>query len=82
MAIRVAGEARDDVRAELAAQSIETGIHYPVPLSEQPALAPYHRACPNSERAARELLSLPIDPFMTFQEVDRVCRAVVELCVA
>jgi dTDP-4-amino-4,6-dideoxygalactose transaminase len=79
MAIRVDGHARDDVRAALAAESIQTGIHYPVALSEQPALAAYHRSCPNSARAAAELISLPMDPLMTPDEVDRVCHAVVAL---
>ena len=79
MAIRVDGGARDDARAALAAESIQTGIHYPVALSEQPALAAYHRSCPNAARAAAELISLPMDPLMTPDEVDRVCQAVVAL---
>ena len=60
-------------------KGIQTGIHYPLALSEQPAMAPCHRSCPNAELAARELLSLPMDPLMTYDEVDRVCELVARL---
>jgi dTDP-4-amino-4,6-dideoxygalactose transaminase len=79
IAIRVGSGARDEVRQALAEDSVETGIHYPIPLSEQPAMAPCHRPCPNAELAARELLSLPMDPLMTFDDVDRVCELVARL---
>ena len=42
-------------------------------------MRPFHRACPNAELAARELLSLPMDPLMTFDDVDRVCELVARL---
>jgi dTDP-3-amino-3,4,6-trideoxy-alpha-D-glucose transaminase len=56
---------RDRLRQHLAAAGIETGIHYPYALHEQPAFAacgswaaePQHAA-----RACREVLSLPIGP--------------------
>ena len=69
---------RDRVRAALLEQGIETGIHYPIPLHLQPAYAWMGLragAFPESERAAREVLSLPIHPEMTDEQVDRVCEA-------
>jgi dTDP-4-amino-4,6-dideoxygalactose transaminase len=73
---RVGSDCRDDVRQALDGQQIQTGIHYPIALSQQPALAGYQRPCPHAELAAAEMLSLPIDPLMTLDEVDRVCAAI------
>ena len=82
MVIRLAGGARDAARDALAAKGIQTGIHYPIALSEQPSMSPYQRPCPNAELAGRELLSLPMDPLMTDAEVDRVCDGVAALVTA
>jgi dTDP-4-amino-4,6-dideoxygalactose transaminase len=73
-----AASLRDRVRAALLEQGIETGIHYPIPLHLQPAYAWMglrEGAFPEAERAAREVLSLPIHPEMTDDQVDRVCAA-------
>jgi dTDP-4-amino-4,6-dideoxygalactose transaminase len=73
-----AASLRDRVRATLLEQGIETGIHYPIPLHLQPAYAWMglrEGAFPEAERAAREVLSLPIHPEMTDDQVDRVCAA-------
>ena len=68
---------RDALQAALAAAGIETLIHYPVPLSEQPAFAPYApAACPVAGRAARELLSLPLNPQLSDEDAARVAAAV------
>ncbi len=70
---------RDALRDHLAALGIETGIHYPVGLHRQAPVTPFVRdpnGFPQTERAAREALSLPIFPEMTEDEIDRVIRAV------
>jgi dTDP-3-amino-3,4,6-trideoxy-alpha-D-glucose transaminase len=70
---------REGLQAALAAAGIETLIHYPVPLSEQPAFAPYRPAdCPVAARAARELLSLPLNPHLRDEDVARVAAAVTD----
>jgi dTDP-4-amino-4,6-dideoxygalactose transaminase len=72
---------RDRVRAALLEQGIETGVHYPIPLHLQPAYAWMglrEGAFPVAERAAREVLSLPLHPEMTDDQVDRVCAALSE----
>jgi dTDP-4-amino-4,6-dideoxygalactose transaminase len=79
LVMRVPGGVRDDAREALATAGIQTGIHYPIALSQQPALHQFHRACPRAELAGQELLSLPMDPLMTDDEVDRVCNAVATL---
>jgi dTDP-4-amino-4,6-dideoxygalactose transaminase len=66
---------RDQLRATLAAQGIATGMHYPVPLHEQPVLARlgYRRgAFPVSESWARDVLSLPMFAELEPHEIERV----------
>lgn len=70
---------RSEVRRQLEARAIRTGIHYPVPCHRQ---APYRRFAveplPTAERAADEVVSLPMFPHMSDHQVDRVCDAVSE----
>ena len=70
------------MRAALLEKSIETGVHYPVPLHLQPAYAWMslkEGSFPVAERSAREVLSLPLYPEMTDAQVDRVCEALREV---
>ena len=69
---------RDQVRGRLLGQGIETGIHYPVPLHLQPAYASLglgEGSFPEAERAAREVLTLPLHPHLTDPQVERVASA-------
>ena len=70
---------RDKLRDVLGAQGIQTGIHYPIPVHLQPAHADlgYHAGdFPNAEAAAREVLSLPLFPEMSRDQVETVASAV------
>jgi dTDP-4-amino-4,6-dideoxygalactose transaminase len=72
----VRSAARDALRARLAADAIDTLVHYPIPLHRQEAFrAP--GAFPNAERDAAQVLSLPLFPQLADEQVARVCRAVV-----
>lgn len=74
----VRSPARDALQARLAAAGIETLIHYPTPCHLQPAFAHLGLkpgALPLAERLAGEVLSLPLHPGMTLDEVDQVCAA-------
>jgi dTDP-4-amino-4,6-dideoxygalactose transaminase len=67
---------RDSVRAALAGRGIQTGVHYPVPCHRQPPLRRLaDRPLPVAERAAGEVLSLPMFPHMTDRQVDYVCES-------
>jgi dTDP-4-amino-4,6-dideoxygalactose transaminase len=67
---------RDRIRAELARRGIQTGVHYPVPCHKQPPLRQLaQRPLPVAERAAAEVLSLPMFPHMTGRQVDYVCES-------
>lgn len=75
-------ERRDHLSGVLSAAGIGTGIHYPIPLHLQPALRHlgYGRGdFPQSERAAREVLSLPMYPELFAKQVARVARVVGEV---
>jgi len=75
----VRSERRDAIRSALLANGIECGIHYPVPLHLQPACrALGYRVgdFPESERAADTVLSLPMHPHLTRNEVVRVAGVV------
>jgi dTDP-4-amino-4,6-dideoxygalactose transaminase len=75
--IRVAR--RDDLRAHLGAKGIGHSVYYPLPLHLQPCFAylGYKAgACPESERAANEVLSLPVFPELTRAQLDEVVTAV------
>lgn len=71
---------RDALREHLAAAGIATMVYYPVPLHRQPALAAPgdapQRALPQAERAAREVLSLPIYPELPAEHVERICEGI------
>ncbi len=68
---------RDAVKAALAERGVGTGIHYPVPIHEQPAYAGRwkHGDFPVAERLSREILSLPLYPELTNEQVDQVTAA-------
>ncbi len=72
--------ARDRLRAALGRAGIGTAVHYPVPIHLQPAyrgrLALDPGGLGESERAAREILSLPMFPELAAADVARVIAAV------
>ena len=68
---------RDLLQSHLAAAGIETLVHYPVPLTEQPAFASYDLpACPVATEASRALLSLPLYPRLADADAETVAREV------
>jgi dTDP-4-amino-4,6-dideoxygalactose transaminase len=71
---------RDRVQKSLATQGIASTIYYLMPLHLQPLYASlgYRRGdLPNAERAAGEVLSLPIYPELTAEQIQRVAEEVV-----
>lgn len=74
---------RDALRDALQARGVGTAIHYPLPVHLQPAYAHLDHgpgSFPVAEQAAREVLSLPMFPELTADEVDRVIAATREVC--
>ena len=76
---------RDRLQAALAADGIQTLIHYPVPPHRQPAYADLGMddgRFPIAEAVHREVLSLPIGPHLDAASVDRVIGAVRAFCTS
>ena len=70
---------RDDLAQYLAERGIETLIHYPIPPHLQRAYADTHiqrESLPVAEQLAAEILSLPIGPHLTTENIDQVVDAV------
>jgi dTDP-4-amino-4,6-dideoxygalactose transaminase len=71
---------RERARQELAEQGIGVGLHYPVPLHLQAAYQNMGWRAgdfPEAERAAAQILSLPMFPHISEAQVDHVCRALI-----
>lgn len=69
---------RHEVREELSRQGIGVGMHYPIPLHLQKAcqhLGYKPGDLPASEEVAESILSLPMFPHLTEEQVDYVCRS-------
>jgi len=70
---------RDALRQELAAQQIQTGVHYPIPVHLQEAFADLgHRRgdFPVAEKAATEVLSLPMYAELPEAQIEMVAAAI------
>ncbi|MBV8067600.1 MAG: DegT/DnrJ/EryC1/StrS family aminotransferase, partial [Candidatus Eremiobacteraeota bacterium] len=68
-------EQRDRIAAELRDRGIQTGIHYPIPIHLQPAYAELNLGAgsyPRTEAAAHRVLSLPMFPELTDEQIERV----------
>lgn len=66
---------RKELSTYLDAQGINTLIHYPIPPHKQSAYAEYnHLSFPLTESIHEEVLSIPIDPTMTDDEIDYVIK--------
>jgi UDP-2-acetamido-2-deoxy-ribo-hexuluronate aminotransferase len=73
----IAVKERDVIRQRLESQGIPTMIHYPQPIYKQPAYQNLYGhldlVLPHAEHAAKSVLSLPFDPYLTEEEVNTVC---------
>ncbi|MBF0357138.1 MAG: DegT/DnrJ/EryC1/StrS family aminotransferase [Magnetococcales bacterium] len=76
---------RDQVQKNMSDQKIPTAIHYPVPLHLQPVFAYLaHKTAdfPVAVQAAKEVLSLPMHPFMTTDQQDMVLAALAKSLIS
>ncbi|MBA3391445.1 MAG: DegT/DnrJ/EryC1/StrS family aminotransferase [Deltaproteobacteria bacterium] len=80
MVIRVAAAHRDAIRAELATAGVATAVHYPTPIHRQRAYAHLGLAAgsyPVAERAAAEMISLPMYPDLGEAALDHVVASLI-----
>lgn len=67
---------RDALQEHLETSGVGAGIYYPVPIHRQPAYEGHEPTAPAAERAAREVLSLPVHPQLSEADVEAVIDAV------
>ncbi|MEV3814339.1 DegT/DnrJ/EryC1/StrS family aminotransferase [Aeromonas allosaccharophila] len=63
---------RAEVQQKLQEAGIPTAVHYPIPLNKQPAVANSSIQLPIGDEIAQEVMSLPMHPYLTEQEIKRV----------
>ncbi|THB63241.1 MAG: DegT/DnrJ/EryC1/StrS family aminotransferase [Spirochaetaceae bacterium] len=71
---------RDVIREKLQEKGIPTSVHYPVPLHKQPAFG-YLGAqpdCPVTSALSDRVFSIPMHPYLTEKQIERVATAVLE----
>jgi dTDP-4-amino-4,6-dideoxygalactose transaminase len=79
--IRVPGGRRDALLAYLGENGIGTGVYYPVPIHQQTFYVNdlgYQQTLPEAEKAALEVLSLPVHPALTPAELSTIVQVVNE----
>ena len=70
---------RDALREHLRREGVDSGVLYPVPIHQQPAYRGRIETAselPVTERSARELLCLPVHPWLRDEEVEEIAGAV------
>ncbi|MFM5676231.1 DegT/DnrJ/EryC1/StrS family aminotransferase [Aeromonas veronii] len=67
---------REQVQQTLQQAGIPTAVHYPIPLNKQPAVADASVSLPIGDEIAQEVISLPMHPYMTEEELQRVVQAI------
>lgn len=81
--IRVQNGQRDALRAHLAAESIGSEIYYPIPIHRQECYANLNwpkDSLPETDRAAADILNLPIYPELTVEEQEVVVKSIGRFC--
>lgn len=73
---------RDAVQAVLKNAGVPTAVHYPLPLARQPAVADQSVELPIGERAAQEVMSLPMHPYMSEHDKALVVSALSQAVAA
>lgn len=79
--IRVPGGRRDALLAYLGECEVGTGVYYPVPIHQQTFYVNelgYRQTLPEAEKAAQEVLSLPVHPALTPTELNTIVQVVNE----
>lgn len=74
----ISSEKRDLIREKLGAKDIPSAIHYPMPLPRQEAFLYLNQndGFPVSDMLSEQVMSLPMHPFLTEEEIDLICNTI------
>lgn len=68
---------RDELREYLTGKGISTGVYYPNVLYNYPAIKQYYTGpCELAEQATKEVISLPIHPYLTLEELQYIVNSI------
>ncbi len=70
---------RESFQSKLSAAGIPTAVHYPIPLNKQPAVADHLTTLPVGDQVAREVISLPMSPYLSANAVQYIVENAFEL---
>jgi len=73
---------RDELQTKLKSQGIPTAVHYPMPLHLQECFAylGYREGnFPIAERVSKEIMSLPMNPYLSDEEIEYIIEAVISV---
>lgn len=73
---------RDKVIEKLRMAGIPTAVYYPKPLNKQKAVADTGAVVPNSEIASNQVFSIPMHPYLTRFEQDKIVEELQKACLA
>ncbi len=76
----IRSEKRDLIREKLSEKDIPSAIHYPMPLPRQEAFSylKQNDSFPVSDMLSEQVMSLPMHPFITIEEIDFICNSIKE----
>lgn len=69
---------RDAVQKALQEAGIPTAVHYPRPLNRQPAVADPSARVPHGDKAAEEVMSLPMHPYLGRESVEKIAETLIQ----
>ena len=70
----IRSQKRDEIKEFLLKNHIETMIHYPLPAHKQKAYLNLNYNLPLTEQVCNEILSLPLNPWLKEQEIEKICE--------
>lgn len=72
--IRVENGKRDELKEFLNNEGIGTGVHYPIPIYKQKLYRDlgFRANCPEAEKAAKEVLSIPVNPALSAEDLGKI----------
>jgi len=79
--VLVEGTDRDEFAAELTRRGVGNGVYYPTPVHRLPSFG-LNLDLPNTERAASQVLSLPVHPALTQLDLDVIAQTVTDVARA
>ncbi|MBF4317383.1 DegT/DnrJ/EryC1/StrS family aminotransferase [Vibrio anguillarum] len=71
-------KSRAEIQHKLQEAGIPTAVHYPIPLNKQPAVADSSIQLPIGDEIAEEVMSLPMHPYLTEQDIQRVVESLAQ----